>query len=112
MSRLIWIYVVCKILFFFKFGVAMPLDTPAIRKVKEQDAEYGVPMTIYWTTDQVADWIEELGFPNYRVGINKISFYPDIMPTHTKSESEPFAGDTSTVVHQNQLMVSHIWVTV
>ena len=89
----------------------MPLDTPAIRKVKEQDAEYGVPMTIYWTTDQVADWIEELGFPNYRVGINRIFFYPDIMSTHTthtKSESELFIGDASTVIHQNQLMWSQI----
>jgi len=26
-----------------------------------------VPSCLYWTTEQVADWIEELGFPYYRV---------------------------------------------
>ena len=26
-----------------------------------------VPPCLYWTVEQVADWIEELGFPYYRV---------------------------------------------
>ncbi|XP_071505299.1 sterile alpha motif domain-containing protein 15-like [Diadema setosum] len=26
----------------------------------------GDPISLYWTCDQVADWIEELGFPQYR----------------------------------------------
>ena len=47
-------------------------DTPAIRKVKEQDEECGVPMAMYWTTRQMANWIEEIGFPYYRV-MNQLS---------------------------------------
>lgn len=42
-------------------------DPPDIRKVKDQDAKSGVPMAIYWTTRQMVKWIEELGFPMYRV---------------------------------------------
>lgn len=26
-----------------------------------------VPSALYWTTEHVADWIEELGFPQYKV---------------------------------------------
>ena len=26
-----------------------------------------VPPCLYWTVDQVADWVENLGFPYYRV---------------------------------------------
>nr|CAB3265851.1 sterile alpha motif domain-containing protein 15-like [Phallusia mammillata] len=32
--------------------------------VKEEDLL--VPTCIHWTTDDVANWIEELGFPQYR----------------------------------------------
>lgn len=28
-----------------------------------------VPPCLYWSVDQVADWIEELGFPYYRVNL-------------------------------------------
>lgn len=30
----------------------------------------GDPICLYWTFDQVADWIAELGFPQYRVSLN------------------------------------------
>lgn len=26
-----------------------------------------VPACLYWSVEQVSDWIEELGFPNYKV---------------------------------------------
>ena len=29
-----------------------------------------VPPPMYWTCEQVADWVEELGFPYYRVSIS------------------------------------------
>lgn len=29
-----------------------------------------VPPVLYWSVEQVADWIEELGFPYYRVSFS------------------------------------------
>lgn len=29
-----------------------------------------VPPALYWTTEQVAEWIEELGFPHYKVALS------------------------------------------
>ena len=37
-----------------------------------------VPPSLYWTVDQVADWIEELGFPYYRVKLEPCQFVPII----------------------------------
>ena len=42
-------------------------DDPVIRRLREQDEDCGVPVAVYWTTRQMANWIEEIGFPNYRV---------------------------------------------
>ena len=41
----------------------MALMASAIDDLKDER----VPPSLYWTVDQVADWIEELGFPDYRV---------------------------------------------
>jgi hypothetical protein len=41
---------------------AMP---SAVEDLKDEQ----VPACLYWSVDQVADWIEELGFPNYKVCI-------------------------------------------
>ena len=30
-----------------------------------------VPPSLYWSVNQVADWIEELGFPYYRVSAHQ-----------------------------------------
>ena len=38
---------------------AMP---SAVEDLKDEQ----VPACLYWSVDQVADWIEELGFPNYK----------------------------------------------
>ncbi|XP_052767893.1 sterile alpha motif domain-containing protein 15-like [Mya arenaria] len=40
-------------------------DRPS-RFVLEADTRSGVPMAIYWTSSQVADWVVEQGYPQYR----------------------------------------------
>ena len=47
------------------------IDPPSIRKVKALDESMGVPMAMYWTTEEVADWMEDIGFQKYRVGGHK-----------------------------------------
>ena len=33
-----------------------------------KEEESSVPQSLHWTTEQVAEWIESLGFKQYRVG--------------------------------------------
>ena len=47
---------------------AMP---SAVEDLKDEQ----VPACLYWSVDQVADWIEELGFPNYKVCIKVIRIF-------------------------------------
>ena len=42
-------------------------DDPIIRRLMQQDEECGVPMAMYWTTRQMVKWIEDIGFPKYKV---------------------------------------------
>ncbi|XP_060573366.1 sterile alpha motif domain-containing protein 15-like [Ruditapes philippinarum] len=37
--------------------------------VRDLDESCGVPMCIYWTTEELADWICEIGYPLYRESI-------------------------------------------
>ncbi|XP_045181590.2 sterile alpha motif domain-containing protein 15-like [Mercenaria mercenaria] len=39
--------------------------------VRKTDEKHGVPMTIYWTEEELADWICEIGYPQYRVCFEK-----------------------------------------
>ena len=44
-------------------------DARAVERTKIRDIESSqVSAAIYWTCDEVADFIETLGFPQYRVG--------------------------------------------
>jgi hypothetical protein len=44
-------------------------DARAVERTKTRDIESGqVSAAIYWSCDEVADFIETLGFPQYRVG--------------------------------------------
>jgi hypothetical protein len=43
-------------------------DTAALERTKTQDIESGqISAGVYWSCDEVADFIEMLGFPQYRV---------------------------------------------
>ncbi len=43
-------------------------DSAALERTKMRDQESGqVSTAIYWSCDKVADFIEMLGFPQYRV---------------------------------------------
>jgi len=43
-------------------------DTAALERTKTQDIESGqIFVGVYWSCDEVADVIELLGFPQYRV---------------------------------------------
>lgn len=39
----------------------------AMQSAVEDLKDEKVPACLYWTVEQVSDWIEELGFPNYKV---------------------------------------------
>lgn len=43
-------------------------DQPAIERTQQRDMDSGqVSVALYWSCDEVADFIEMLGFPQYRV---------------------------------------------
>jgi hypothetical protein len=43
-------------------------DSTALERTKPRDIESGqVSAALYWSCDEVADFIEMLGFPQYRV---------------------------------------------
>jgi hypothetical protein len=43
-------------------------DDSALERTKARDAESGqISTAVYWSCDEVADFIEMLGFPQYRV---------------------------------------------
>lgn len=46
-------------------------EVSALERTKAKDIECGeVSAAVYWTCDEVADYIEMLGFPQYRVGFD------------------------------------------
>ena len=54
-------------------------DAQAVERTKTRDIESGhVSAAVYWTCDEVADFIETLGFPQYRVG-SSIDSYPSCL---------------------------------
>ena len=38
-----------------------------------------IPRCFYWSTDEVADWVESIGLKQYRVGLEMLV---DILPDH------------------------------
>jgi hypothetical protein len=45
-------------------------DKNAVARTKSSDIESGqVSLAVYWTCHEVADFIEALGFPQYRVDL-------------------------------------------
>ncbi|KAL4238009.1 Sterile alpha motif [Mactra antiquata] len=42
------------------------MDPGPSRYVKDADDKCGVPMCIYWSTEDIAEWICFIGFPQYR----------------------------------------------
>ena len=46
-------------------------DRPAIERTQARDMESDqVSAAVYWSCEEVADFVEMLGFPQYRVGKN------------------------------------------
>jgi len=43
-------------------------DSVCSSVTSEKEEESSVPQSLHWTTEQVAEWIESLGFKQYRVG--------------------------------------------
>lgn len=43
-------------------------DSVCSSVTSEKEEESSVPQSLHWTTEQVAEWIEGLGFKQYRVG--------------------------------------------
>ena len=43
------------------------LQMATMQSAVEDLKDERVPQCLYWNVDQVADWIEDLGFPYYRV---------------------------------------------
>ena len=39
------------------------------REVMRTDDPFGIPACFYWTVDEVADWIESIGYGKYKVGV-------------------------------------------
>ena len=43
-------------------------DAPSLERTKARDGESGqISTAVYWSCDEVANFIEMLGFPQYRV---------------------------------------------
>ncbi|KAJ8305596.1 hypothetical protein KUTeg_016141 [Tegillarca granosa] len=62
----------------------------AIEDLKDE----AVPRVLYWTVENVADWIEELGFPDYRIVAKSIRDLLTIEePDWTRSISLPPRSD-------------------
>ena len=53
------------------------LQLATMQSAVEDLKDEKVPACLYWSVDQVADWIEELGFPNYRVLLHILRLITD-----------------------------------
>ena len=51
--------------------MSLPIDK-SLRRVMVTDERCGVPMCIYWNTQELADWVVEIGYPQYRVSLSNI----------------------------------------
>jgi hypothetical protein len=45
-------------------------DNIVRREAQRRDDPFGIPACFYWTIDEVADWVESIGYSKYKVGTN------------------------------------------
>lgn len=79
-----------------------------VSRAVQSDIESKIPVSLYWNIEEVAEWVEELGFPQYVVRKITINFYANLYRTYNYSTSLVFIVDFINVMKMTTTWISDI----